>query len=163
MRVAGIVPAAILQKMQSVLMAFMIRPRYANCVRRDRKAFTQNARREPGFAKDSYARSTVSVLLSFLLFWEVLRRCIGSPGIVVGSEGGAATGGWMSLSPELKEYRGVRFVEGACAEYIERAFGGLLRIGDDTVNGFLAVDVCGVLLAAAEGALHGLEDRVEDG
>src|SRR6185312_10223969 len=64
MRVAGIVPAAILQKMQSVLMAFMIRPRYANCVRRDRKAFTQSTRREPGFAKDSYARSTVSVLLS---------------------------------------------------------------------------------------------------
>ena len=58
---------------------------------------------------------------------------------------------------------GVGVFEPGFAEGLEAGDGGLLRVGDEAVDGFLAVDVGLVLEVAAESVADGLEHEAGDG
>src|SRR5579875_2233816 len=76
-------------------------------------------------------------------------------------EGGAAANGGVAVGPELVPERRVGVVEGCSAEDVEGVLGGGLRVGDEAVDGFLAVDIGGVFLAAADGGVDGLGEGAE--
>src|SRR6185437_4198069 len=81
------------------------------------------------------------------------------PGVVCGGEGGAACNGGMAVGPELD--KGVRcgVFEGGFAETLEGLLRDRLRVGNDTVDGLLSVDICGVLDGAAEGVFKGRGEK----
>ncbi len=85
---------------------------------------------------------------------EVSWPSAGFPGVIVRSEVRALRDRGMAVGPEDKERVRVGLVQRSLAEDLEGANAGLLRIGDDSVNGFLAVDVGLVFDGAAESICH---------
>ena len=69
----------------------------------------------------------------------------------------------MAVLPELDEGVGIRIFKPGFAEVIEGRDGGLLRVRDDAVDGFLSVDVGLVFEVAAEGIVDRLEHEACDG
>src|SRR5580698_357936 len=97
-------------------------------------------------------------MLTSLLVEELAVAAVG-PRVVVSGEVGAVFYAGVVVEPELGEGGGVGVFEPGFAESLEAGYGGLLRIGDEAVNGFLAVDVGLVLEVAAEGIGRGGEDE----
>src|SRR5579859_2487170 len=81
---------------------------------------------------------------------EELRLLAFCPRIVVCGEDGAALDGGMVVGPEFDKRAEVGIVKIGCAEVVEGCDGGFLRVGDDAVDRFLAVDVGFVLDVAAD-------------
>ena len=85
----------------------------------------------------------------------------GEPGVVGLGEGGAGVDGGVGAGPELQEGVGRGVVEALFAEDLEGLPGGGLGIWDEAVDGFLAVDVGGVLVGANVGVGEGLGEGFE--
>ena len=97
-----------------------------------------------------------------LLAEELAVAAVG-PGIVVCGEVGAGLDGGVAVLPELDEGAGIGVFKPGFAEMVEGGDGGLLRVGDDAVNGFLPVDVGLMLEVAAEGVADRLQHEAGDG
>ena len=80
------------------------------------------------------------------------------PGIVVRGKLGAALDCGVVVGPEDNECAGVRVFEPGLAEMLECGDGGLLRVGDDAVDRFLAVDIGLMFDGAADGVADGFGD-----
>ena len=74
-----------------------------------------------------------------------------SPWIIVQRKVGAGLDGGVVILPELDKWAGIGIFQPSLAKGIESSYGGLLRVGDDAVNGFLPINVRLVLEVAAEG------------
>jgi len=72
------------------------------------------------------------------------------PGIVVEREVGAALRDGMIVEPYLDEPVRIGIVEPGRARIVEGSHCGLLRIGHNTVDGLLPVDVCLMLEVPAD-------------
>ena len=69
----------------------------------------------------------------------------------------------MVVGPAFEPEGWVGVVEGGGAQDVEGGLGGSLRVGDEVVDGLLAVDVGGMLLRAADGGVYGFEEGSEEG
>ena len=69
----------------------------------------------------------------------------------------------MAVGPELVERAGIWISEGGLSEDIKCAFCRGLRVGHQTMDCLLAVDIGGVLVVAAEHILYRLQQRAEYG
>ena len=78
-------------------------------------------------------------------------------------EGGAEADRWVGIGPEDDEGAGVGVGISIFAEKLEGLLGGGLGICDDAVDGFLAVNVGGVLVHAGEGVLDRLGEEADHG
>ena len=87
----------------------------------------------------------------------------GEPGIVVGGEAGSARNGGVAVEPEFHEGVGVGGFEIVFAEGDEGFLRGDLRIGDETVDGFLAENVGLVLFPSTESVGDGREEEGDAG
>src|SRR5579863_5366490 len=69
----------------------------------------------------------------------------------------------MAILPELDEGAWVGVFKPGLAEVVEGGDGGLLRVGDEAVDGFLSVHVGLVLKVAAEAVVDRLQYKAGDG
>lgn len=85
------------------------------------------------------------------------------PRVVLAGEVGAALRAGVVVEPKLDERAWIGIVEPGFAEVVEGGDGGFLRVGNDAVDGFLAVDIGLVLEVAAEGVGGRLEQKAGNG
>ena len=84
------------------------------------------------------------------------------PGIVVQREVGSGLHRGVVVGPELNEGAGVGVFKPCFAEGVEGGYGGLLRVGDNAVNGLLAVDVGFMLKVTADGVVYRSQHKTCD-
>src|SRR5271165_3588772 len=106
---------------------------------------------------NSSARFQLPVSASSLLSVEELALPPVCPRIVLRGEVGAVLYAGMVVLPELDEGAGVGVFEPGLAQGLKAGNSGLLRVGNQGVNGLLAVDVGLVLEVPA----HGVGSRLK--